>query len=748
MILIAQSAAKINVTKIKAFNITVGSQHGRRIEITGTPPSLKRLLNLSWVESIRREISPTRPTTSDGVKTINADRLHELNVTGQGVKIGVITLGVDPDSSEYADQVAAAKAFHPQGIEGEDPTHGTAVTEIVSDTAPNASLYLTAFDTSVDYANAVEWLKDKNVDIIVMSISFLFGSDTGSSYVSQVAINATNASIVWVNSAGNAAQKHWQGTFSDPDEDGLLNFNSSKIEEGIYIDNGTVIEEGTRIWLTIKWLEFPSSNDDYTLILYNSSKEVIATSTDVGSDDYPVEFLQTTIPRDDTYFFAINGSDSPHLIEVFGSDNINPFQYFVRNGSILAPSVAEPVVAVGAYNVDSGDIAPYSSAGPTNDGRRGIDILGPAGVATQAYAGSFNGTSAAAPHIAGAAALLLAVNESLTNTALKSALMETAKDVGPAGTDIYAGAGKANVSAAAEIIDPIVNLTIIQNESIVTTDEWISYRVLRVDTNESINASITIANFSDVTGADGELDVQYKETGTYTVNASAIYNPPTADFANTSIETTVEKSAVSVKLTPTNSTIGVNSTTTFDVVVVNVTNGVGSYNVTITVENGSVATITDITFKENPGIETVTYGSNNDTVTIAASILNTTNTGNVTILSVTIVSETNGTTPITIDVHALGSESGESYPIATIENSTLIVQTGPPPVVGDQEPTDPDGDGKYEDINGDGEANVVDVQALFANLHSDVVQNNPKFFDFNDDGEVNVVDVQRLFVEV
>jgi parallel beta-helix repeat protein len=60
-------------------------------------------------------------------------------------------------------------------------------------------------------------------------------------------------------------------------------------------------------------------------------------------------------------------------------------------------------------------------------------------------------------------------------------------------------------------------------------------------------------------------------------------------------------------------------------------------------------------------------------------------------------------------------------------------------------PTDPDGDGRYEDINGDREADIVDVQALFSNSGDEAIQNNPDVFDFNGDGSVNVVDVQKLF---
>lgn len=73
----------------------------------------------------------------------------------------------------------------------------------------------------------------------------------------------------------------------------------------------------------------------------------------------------------------------------------------------------------------------------------------------------------------------------------------------------------------------------------------------------------------------------------------------------------------------------------------------------------------------------------------------------------------------------------------------------PGDVTGDGAPAqDLDEDGLYEDVNGDGAFTIVDVQALFANLDSDVVQENAEKFDFNGDGEVDVTDVQALYARL
>jgi hypothetical protein len=70
--------------------------------------------------------------------------------------------------------------------------------------------------------------------------------------------------------------------------------------------------------------------------------------------------------------------------------------------------------------------------------------------------------------------------------------------------------------------------------------------------------------------------------------------------------------------------------------------------------------------------------------------------------------------------------------------------------VGDlsDQPTDPDGDGRYEDVDGDGDVDRDDAEALFANRDDELVRSHPEAFDFDGDGTVDAVDVQKLFTEV
>lgn len=537
----------INATQLERVGASVGARHEQYVEVNATRPALRSIENMSWVVSVRPVVTPTRTEVSEGVRSMGARSLQELNVTGEDTTVGVLTLGVRSDSPEYADQVAATKAFHPGGLTGRSAAHGTAVTEIVADTAPNASLYLSTFDTQIDYANAVAWMEERNVDVIVMSIGFYTQTDTGEGIVSQTATEAAAEGIFWANSAGNSGDSHWQGSFSSPDGDSWHNFDG--VDEANALGNGRVYSAGRPVTLYLKWDDLPTASTDYTLYLLDSANQVVAKSSRLsGSPDRPVEVLGATLPYDGRYFFAIAGSGSSHTVEVIGSDVTRPFEHVVRRGSIVAPAVARGVTAVGAYHVDTGRRADYSAAGPTADGRRGVDILGPSKVSTRAYDGAFPGTSASAPHIGGAAALLHSVNESASARQIEDALISTARDVDQLGTDVYTGGGKVSVGAAAERLDPSVPLTVTTNRSAVIVGDRLSVTVTRADTGEAVNATLTTDDDRFVTGEDGRVVLSAVAPANHTLTATAANDPPTADFepATTTVEISPSQRAAAV----------------------------------------------------------------------------------------------------------------------------------------------------------------------------------------------------------
>jgi hypothetical protein len=127
-------------------------------------------------------------------------------------------------------------------------------------------------------------------------------------------------------------------------------------------------------------------------------------------------------------------------------------------GSIFGHAGIEEAIAVGAVDVrDPGlnDVEAFSSAGPavihfpSFRERAKPDLVAFDGVVTTAPGfADFHGTSAAAPHSAAVAALLLSKNPFLAPADIRGILTTTAVDVGPPGRDDLAGAGRLDALAA------------------------------------------------------------------------------------------------------------------------------------------------------------------------------------------------------------------------------------------------------------------------------------------------------------
>lgn len=125
-------------------------------------------------------------------------------------------------------------------------------------------------------------------------------------------------------------------------------------------------------------------------------------------------------------------------------------------GCVTSPADALSVITVGASDDDetttiSDDtIASFSCSGPSAFGRFDPDLIAP-GVSIYSTSSSNgyatrSGTSMATPHVAGAAALLLQFNSSLTPAQVRARLMHTAADI--KAHPFEQGAGIINISRA------------------------------------------------------------------------------------------------------------------------------------------------------------------------------------------------------------------------------------------------------------------------------------------------------------
>ncbi|MFB6214747.1 MAG: S8 family serine peptidase, partial [Candidatus Bipolaricaulia bacterium] len=118
----------------------------------------------------------------------------------------------------------------------------------------------------------------------------------------------------------------------------------------------------------------------------------------------------------------------------------------------------------------------FSSRGPTNDSKYASprikpDIMGPDGVSTSP-SGTFYGTSASSPHVAGAAALLLSENSGRTAKDLETILQADAVDMGISGKDNIYGAGRLTMNVDTQPPSLILDMTASENESQGSTLSW------------------------------------------------------------------------------------------------------------------------------------------------------------------------------------------------------------------------------------------------------------------------------------
>ena len=90
----------------------------------------------------------------------------------------------------------------------------------------------------------------------------------------------------------------------------------------------------------------------------------------------------------------------------------------------------------------SGSLGTYSSQGPTNDGRIKPDVSAASGFDSATLGTTFSGTSAAAPVVAGGAALLLGANLAAGARELGDLVRNAVIDRGPSGPDNFYGTGE------------------------------------------------------------------------------------------------------------------------------------------------------------------------------------------------------------------------------------------------------------------------------------------------------------------
>jgi subtilisin family serine protease len=389
---------------------------------------------------------------SEGVALTHADRWHERGLRGAGVKVAVIDIGFaglrEAKAAGYIPSSAVSVDYCSGGFSVD--RHGTAVAEVVADEAPAAQLYLICVDDVAALARAEAYLVANRIRIVNHSVGWFNsgpGDGTGGRGTPDAIVAAAHAhGILWVNAAGNEVRHHWRGTFVDANGDGYLDFAPGDDA------NDVPVVPGGFVCAYLRWYEWPTARHTYDLSLFDTRSGLVVAHGDAQGSS-PVRTACWGNPRIwDSEATAVeimvraDGGPGSAPLEIF-VDGVREIEHWTAAGSVADPATSPGVLAVGAVCWQSAAVEFYSSQGPTIDGRAKPELVAPDSVSSPVYGRStgcgtgFTGTSAAAPYVAGAAALVKQRYPSFGPAQIQAYLVRNAADLGPNGVDDAFGAG-------------------------------------------------------------------------------------------------------------------------------------------------------------------------------------------------------------------------------------------------------------------------------------------------------------------
>ena len=378
---------------------------------------------------------------------------------------------------------------------------GRAMLQIVHDIAPGANLlFATADGGQASFATNIQALAAAGAKVIVDDIIYLAEPMFQDGIIAQAVNSVASSGTAYFSEAGNLAQQSYQSAFrpggffapgaftSAPGAPAFLggtahNFNPSG---GTDQFQRITIPAGTIVILTLQWdSPFfsvsgpPGSRNDLDLYILDApATRVLAGTTfnNLGGDAVELVVAMNSGPTAiDVNLMILNHSGpNPGLIKyVYFFSGTAPIirEFATGSGTIYGHANAAGAEAVGAarysntpaFGVSPPVLESFSSSGttsvlfdpagnrlPTPDPRASKpEVVAPDGVATTVPGfANFFGTSAAAPHAAGVAALLLQNKPTLTAGKLYRSLENTAFDMGPTGFDNSNGFGLIQADAA------------------------------------------------------------------------------------------------------------------------------------------------------------------------------------------------------------------------------------------------------------------------------------------------------------
>jgi hypothetical protein len=453
----------------------VSDTAGRRVRAAVPRDQLAKVAASPGVQDVRRPETPVPlEIISEGVQPSGALAWHGDGRKGAGVKVGILDVGFGRLEAAQANGELPGDVTVYDGACGAEHkfSHGTTVAEVVHDVAPEAQLYLACVTDSMDFDDAARWLKAQGVTVVNVSMAFP-GTGRGDGLPDPNQTDWSPATVVaWlrgegvtvVAAAGNEGEQHMSGLTADPEDNGWMNIAEATESLGFSIGAGATVT------IELKWDAWPRTTEDFDLFVMDHGTRPVdlndphlggrysvraQKTTPGGMSPYETVQVTNTSGVAQTYWVYIqrHGAKTSLRYDLTAYGPANGFTDKTPAGSIAEPASSPVALAVGAITPASagagGTVESYSSRGPTIDGRIKPNLVGFTNVST--YTGGTapgttkSGTSIAAAHVTGAAALYKGVNPSLDPAELEALLLDSSSRPGRSNTFGY---GVLNVGAS------------------------------------------------------------------------------------------------------------------------------------------------------------------------------------------------------------------------------------------------------------------------------------------------------------
>ena len=457
-----------------------------------------------------------QPTTKVGLNTSQAnkamksdDARKKFGVDGTGITIGVLSDSYDTsrtarnnasDDIASGDLPAVIKGLKDGTNPSTDTDEGRAMLQLIHDIAPGADLaFHTAFDEEEDFAQGIRALAAAGADVIVDDVIYYTEPMFQDGPIAQAVDEVVANGVAYFSSAGNNARQSYESAFNPS---GITQKYKGKTYEWHDFDPGAgedfyqAITASTGANFSLQWDQpFNSvsggrgSASDLDIFVYDANKKFVGkiARPNIGGD--PIEAF--SFKRGGSFNIRIgkakDSGPNPGLMKYVASgvtineyNTASPTSFGHANAAGASSVGAAAYFNTPAFGVNPPVLNSFSSAGGIDilfdtagnrlakpESHQNVDIVAPDETNTTFFVRdipndtdrypNFPGTSAAAPHAAAVAAVMLEAaggSGRLTPSKIYSAMEKTAIDMGTSAYDVDCGYGLIDANAAVAAVSP------------------------------------------------------------------------------------------------------------------------------------------------------------------------------------------------------------------------------------------------------------------------------------------------------